>query len=338
MSAPVSTGAARRLSARALLPEVFALAFLLLGCTASAPYGGARSQVTAPTRSAAASPAPAPTVAPVADTSCGDPTASLRPQGPPPVAGAAPAGSFMRTIAGRGRLVVGVPRDTLLFGYPNSGTGQLEGFEVDVARQVARALFGDENRVELRPITAAQRVAVLQDGSVDLVARMLAMTCGDRRQIDFSTVYYASGQRVLVSRTSTAQGLQDLGGKRVCVAGGSPSADTISRAAGHPVPVLVRDQADCLVLLEMGQADAVTSEEPLLLGLAAQDQSVKVVGPKLTSEPHGLGVSQAHPEFTRYVNAVLERMRTDGTWTAAYNRWLARVAGPGAPPPATYRD
>ena len=143
---------------------------------------------------------------------------------------------------------------------------------------------------------------------------------------------------MLVARTSTAQGLQDLGGKRVCAASGSPAADTVSRAAGHPIPVAAGDSADCLVLLEMGRADGVTCEEPVLLGLAAQDQSVKVVGSRLTSDLYGLGVSPAHPEFVRYVNAVLERMRVDGTWSAAYNRWLARVGGPASPPAATYRD
>src|SRR6266700_3618221 len=330
MSTPATAGAAWP------TPGLLALAVLLLGCTASAPYGSARN-AAAPPPATALSPSAAPTAAGVAaDGTCGDPTASLRPQGPLPAAGTFPASSYMRTIHDRGRLIVGVPKDVLLFGSVNPGTRQLEGFDIDIARQVARVLFGDENRIELRPITAAERVPVLLDGSVDLVARLFAITCADRKLVDFSTVYYASGQRVLVARNSTAQGLQDLGGKPVCAALGSPSIATLSRAASHPIPVGVRDQADCLVLLEMGKVDGVTYEESLLLGLAAQDQAVKVVGPRLTSEPYGLGISQAHPEFVRYVNAVLERMRTDGTWMAAYNRWLARMGGPATPPPAAY--
>ena len=134
------------------------------------------------------------------------------------------------------------------------------------------------------------------------------------------------------------QGIQDLGGKRVCAPAGTLSFATVAKAAGHPIPVGVADQADCLALLQMGEVDGVSSDEALLLGFAAQDQSVKVVGPKLNSMPYGLGVSQAHPEFVRYLNAVLERMRTDGTWTAAYNRSVARLGGPATPPVPAYRD
>src|SRR5205814_10428258 len=100
---------------------------------------------------------------------------------------------FMRAIHDRGRLVVGVAQDTFLFGYPNPDTKQLVGFDVDVARQVARALFGDENRIELRPITAAQRAPALHDASVDLVARLSGSACADRRLVHFSTAYYPSG-------------------------------------------------------------------------------------------------------------------------------------------------
>src|SRR5207247_3010780 len=129
---------------------------------------------------------------------------------------ALPPGPCRRATFDRGRLVVGVPRDALLFGYPNPNTGQLEGFDVDLAKQVGRAIFGADNHVDLRPLVPAQRVAALRDGSVDLVADMLTMTCDAWRQIDLSAAYYTSGQRVLVTKTSTVQGIQDLGGKRVC--------------------------------------------------------------------------------------------------------------------------
>jgi len=65
---------------------------------------------------------------------------------------------------------------------------------------------------------------------------------------------------------------------------------------------------------------------------------MKVVGPKFTDEPYGIGMALTHPDLVRFVNAVLERMRTDGTWTTNYNRWLAPYAPGATPPPATYRD
>lgn len=310
-----------------------AAVLLLAACGAEAPAAQPSLAGGTPPAATAATAATAPP-----DTGCGDPAASLRPPGATPAPGAFPAASFMRTVQARGRLVVGVPADTLLFGHRNPTTKQLEGFDVDVARHVARVMFGADDHVELRPLAPAERIPAVRDGTVDLVADMLTMTCAAWRQVDLSTAYYLSGQRVLVGRSSPAQGIQDLGGRRVCAPAGTPAYAVVARAPARPIPVGVTDAADCLALLQLGEVDGVSSDEALLLGFAAEDRSVRVVGPRLTSEPYGLGVSQAHPEFVRYLNAVLERMRADGSWSAAYDRWLATPGGPAAPPRPLYRD
>jgi polar amino acid transport system substrate-binding protein len=313
-----------------------ALSVLLVACGAA--ERSAEPSPIAATPRASAPPAPTAAASAALDQGCGDPTASLRPQGPLPSPANLPGGSFMKAISERGRLIVGVPGDTPLFGYLNPSSKQIEGFDVDVGKQIARALFGDENRVDLRPMTPALGIPAIQNGTVDLVVGSLSMNCARWKQINFSTVYYSSGQRVLVSKSSTVQGLQDLTDKRVCAPAGTTFLDTVAHAASHPIAVAVTNQSDCLALLQLGQVDAVSVDESVLFGFAAQDLSVKVVGPRLSTEPYGAGVSQAHPEFVRYVNAVLERMRTDGTWTSMYNRWLGRFGPAPAPPPATYRD
>ncbi|TMC13418.1 MAG: glutamate ABC transporter substrate-binding protein [Chloroflexi bacterium] len=288
---------------------------------------------------AAPSPSPSTPAAAAPDTSCGDPTASLRPQGPPPAPGALPAGSFMQAIYQRGRLVAGVSRDTLLFGSVNPTTDRIEGFDIDILRQVAKALFGDPDRIEFRVITPAQRIPALQAGTVDIVGRTFTVNCVRWRQIDFSSVYYVSGQRVLVPRGSPISGPGDLGGKRICVPAGTTALDGLSsRASRKPIPVVVADQTDCLVLLELGTVDAAVNDESVLLGLAVQDPSMVVVGPRFTVEPYGLGIAQSHPDFVRFVNAVLEQMRSDGAWSAIYNHWLSRIGPDAGPPPARYRD
>jgi len=251
-----------------------------------------------------------------------------------------PAGTFMRTIQDRGKLVAGVSQDILLFGYQNPISNQLEGFDIDMIKQVAKAIFGDENHIEYRAITNAQRIPLLQYNTVDIVALTMTINCERWKQINFSTVYYDAGQRVLVPKSSGAQSMQDLGGKKVCAAAGTTSIDNIKAAPSHPVPVSVAEFTDCLVLMQQGQVDAISTDDTILLGLAAQDPTLQVLGPKFTDEPYGLGINQSHPEFVRFVNAVLEKMRTDGTWAGIYNRWLGRVGGGGtpSPPPAKYKD
>jgi polar amino acid transport system substrate-binding protein len=251
-----------------------------------------------------------------------------------------PQGSYMRTIQERGKLVAGVSQDILLFGYQNPIDNQLEGFDIDMVKQVSKAIFGDENHVEYRAITNAQRIPLVQNGSVDMVALTMTINCERWQQVDFSSVYYDAGQRVLVPRNSHVQSLQDLGGKKVCAAAGTTSIDNITHAPNHPVPIAVSEFTDCMVLLQQGQVDAISTDDTILLGLAAQDPSLEVVGSKFTAEPYGMAIGQSHPEFVRFVNAVLERMRQDGTWATLYSRWLGRVSGgqPPNPPGAKYKD
>jgi polar amino acid transport system substrate-binding protein len=289
---------------------------------------------------AAATPSPSPGAHGTAAASpgCGDPTASLRPQGVLPKPGSFPDGSFMKSVHDRGKLVAGVSQDRLLFGYLNPISNQLEGFDIDMVKQVARAIFGDESRVEYRAITAAQRIPLLQSGAVDMVALTMTMNCDRWKQIDFSTVYYLAGQRVLTSRNTQIRSLQDLGGKRVCAAAGATSIDNLTRALSHPVPVSLPEITDCLVQLQRGQVDAISTDDTILVGLAAQDPSLQIVGPRFTDEPYGLGISQAHPEFVRFVNSMLEQMRADGSWEASYSRWLERLGPVPSPPAANYKD
>lgn len=319
-----------------LAPLALAVNALLASC--SAPVQPATPPPTAVAPTASPSPSPSASVASTPDPGCGDPTASLRPQGSLPAPGSFPPGSYMKSIYDRGSMVAGVSRDTLLFGSVNPSTGQIEGFDIDILRQVARAIFGDESRIEFRVITPAQRIPALQDGSVDVVGRTFTVNCARWRQIDFSSVYYASGQRLLVPRGSPIRSLQDVAGKRVCAPAGTTAIDNLTHVPGHPIPVAAADQTDCLVMLELGEVDAAANDESVLLSLAAQDPSMVVVGPKFTSEPYGLGIAQSHPEFVRFVNAVLERVRGDGTWSSIYNRWLGRFGPNPGPPAARYRD
>jgi polar amino acid transport system substrate-binding protein len=244
----------------------------------------------------------------------------------------------MKRIYDRGKLVAGVSQDRMLLGYLNPINNQLEGFDIDIVKQVARAIFGDESRVEYRAITSAQRIPLLQSGTIDIVALTMTINCDRGKQIAFSSVYYMAGQRVLTRGNTQVSSLQDLGGKKVCAAGGTTSIENITRAPSHPVPVSVPEVTDCLVQLQLGQVDAISTDDTILVGLAAQDPSVQIVGPRFTNEPYGLGISQAHPEFVRFVNAVLERMRVDGSWEATYDRWLGRLGAAPPPPAATYKD
>lgn len=263
--------------------------------------------------------------------------ASLRPQGPLPAPGQMPAGSTMARIAQRGDLVVGILEDTYPFAYRDPSL-RPEGFDIDLARDIAGAIFGDPERVVFRPTPEVNRFEVVRSGQADLVIATATITCQRREQMDFSTVYFEAGQRVLVNRGSAVTGLADLGGKRVCAARGTTSLDTILAAPSRPVPVGADTETDCLMMLQLGQVDAASTDDTLLAGMAAQDPRTEIVGPRLTEEPYGVAVNKDTPDLERFVNAVLERRAGDGRWQASYERWLRPLGPPPPPPSPQYQD
>jgi polar amino acid transport system substrate-binding protein len=260
-----------------------------------------------------------------------DPTASLRPAGPPQVT----PGSFMARIGARGFLIAGVDQNSYHFGYRNPLTGTIEGFDIDMVHAVATAIFGNPDKVEYKAISDAQRIPDIQSGAVDIVAHTMTINCARLQQADFSTVYYDAGQRVLVEAGSAVRAIGDLGRQKVCATTGSTSIANIAAAPSHPVPVPVPYWTDCLVLLQQGQVAAISTDDSILAGLAAQDPWTRIVGPLFSNEPYGLAISKQHPDFVRFVNAVLERLRSNGQWAASYAHWVGTPVP--APPPAKYR-
>ena len=204
------------------------------------------------------------------DTSC-DPTASLAPPAAMPTPGQMPAGSFMAQIQARGYLNVGVDQNTYLWGYRDPATGQLTGFDIDMLDQVAEAIFGPSypDHIHYTIVPNADRVQEVQQGKVDIVAETMTINCAREKDVDFSTVYYEAGQEILVPNNSTITGPQDLGGKRVCAANGSTSLQNLV-APDMPKHIQlwgVNNKTDCLVMLQQGQVDAISTDDAILLGL-----------------------------------------------------------------------
>jgi polar amino acid transport system substrate-binding protein len=267
-----------------------------------------------------------------------DPRASLRPPASMPKPGAMPGGSTMAEIAQNGRLVVGIDQNAYLFGFRDPGTGELVGFEIDFAREIARAIFGDPTKVQFRAITTAERIPMLQEKKVDLVIRTMSMTCERWQQVSFSSEYIPSRQRLLVRRADGIKDFPDLAGKKVCATRGSTSIVTIAAQPHNLIPVSTDSTLDCLVLLQQGQVDAVSTIDILLAGLAAQDPTTVVTGQPASDEPAGIGIPKDHQDMTRFVNGVLEKMRADGTWTRIYDKWLKERLGPANPPAPVYQN
>ena len=266
-----------------------------------------------------------------------DPRASYRPDGPLPPAGQMPPGT-MKTIQDRGKLIAGVDQNTFLFGFRNPTTGQLEGFDIDMAHEIAEAIFGDRNKVQFKVLTSSARIPALKNGDVDVVVRTMTANCARWKDINFSVTYYLAGQRLLVEKTSDVTTLDQLGGKKVCAAKGSTSITTIAKHPAKLVPVQVDNWSDCLIMLQQGQVAAVSTDDTILAGMVAQDPNVKMVGARFTDEPYGIGIPKNNVDMVKFVNGVIAKTIADGDWQKSYNHWLGDTGEPGTPPTPAYLD
>ena len=236
-------------------------------------------------------------------------------------------------IIHRGRLVVGLDQGSNLFSFRDPITGQLSGFDVDLAREISRDIFGEPNQVEFRSLTSATRIESLHTRQVDVVIKSMSITCSRGEQVRFSAPYYQAYQRVLTVRGSGISTLSDLEGRRVCVAAGTTSQARLWERVKRVTVLSVNTWADCLVAIQQGQVDAITTDDAILVGITAQDPYLEIVGPQVSTEPYGVGIAASTPDddtdgLVRQVNRTLERIRRDGTWDRMYRRWLSDL-GPG---------
>lgn len=266
--------------------------------------------------------------APRGDLPYGDPTRACErdefgslPPSRLPRPGAMPAGTFMRDIQNR-KLVVGVDQNTLRLGYFDPAKRGMRGFDIDLAREVARAIFGGnpDDHISFKAVTTSQRAAAIVKHEVDIVASAYTVTCKRRTRMHFSDVYHVARQRLLVATGSTVRNLEDLHGRKVCATKNSTSWDRLERTGVVRYPVSLR--VDCLVALEQAKVDAITSDDAILLGLQDQNPQTKIVGPSLRCERYGLAINLEHPEFVRFVNGVLARLRERKRLQALRTTWL----------------
>ncbi|WP_432133061.1 MULTISPECIES: glutamate ABC transporter substrate-binding protein [unclassified Streptomyces] len=246
----------------------------------------------------------------------------------------------------RRKLVVGVDQNSYRWGYrdTNNADAGLEGFDIDLVHRIAQDILGDPDAVQFKAIPTNQRVPAIQEGRVDMVVRTMTITCGRLEEVAFSAPYFKTGQQVLAAKSSPITGYDgSLAGKRICTAAGSTAYAKLEgdlKAGRLPsdtdISLTVPNQLDCLVRLQLGEADAVVTDGALAASQAAQDPRVELKGAPFTTEYYGVAMKKDADDLVRRVNQTLVRYRANG-WQTSYDTWLSATLGKdasGSQPPA----
>ncbi|MCA0294380.1 MAG: glutamate ABC transporter substrate-binding protein [Actinobacteria bacterium] len=217
-----------------------------------------------------------------------------------------------------GKVIIGIK-----FDQPGLGLkvgDNYEGFDVEVARYVAKDLGYTE--VEFKESPSAQRETLLQSDQVKMIFATYSITDDRKKKVSFAGPYFIAGQDLLVSASNTdITGPETLNGKKLCSVVGSTSAKKIKDTIANQVQLQEYDTySKCVEALASGSIDAVTTDNVILAGFAAQSQysgKLKVVGKPFSTERYGVGIKQGDTKLCTAINAALEKMVADGSWKKA---------------------
>jgi glutamate transport system substrate-binding protein len=213
----------------------------------------------------------------------------------------------------------------------------MSGFDVDVAKYLAKELGYPEDKIEWKESPSGQRENLIQNGQVKYIVATYSITDARKQKVDFAGPYLVTGQSLLVrSDNNDITGAESLqNNKKLCSVSGSTPAQRIK----DKYPGVQLQQYDtysaCVEALKNGAIDAVTTDEVILAGYAAQSPGAfKIVGKPFSEERYGIGLKKGDKELCTKISDAVKKMEADGSWKAAFDKNLGPAGITAPAPPA----
>ena len=225
-------------------------------------------------------------------------------------------------IKKRGKLIVGVRSDTRPFGYRNVN-GKLQGFDIDLAKVIAKHIFTNENAVVFVPVTASNRISMLNSGKVDMLIATMSITDQRRLVVDFSEPYYMAGQAILVRRRNSVSSIKQLNGKKIIIVYGSTGEMSVRMNAPEAIVRGYKNYDLAYKALKSGEADAMIADDTILYNLALDDPSVRILDKRFSHEPYAIAFRKGEEsaQLKETVNFTLNLMSHSGKLRELKSKW-----------------
>lgn len=224
-----------------------------------------------------------------------------------------PLTNDLNNIIKRDKLIVGVKTDTYPFGYMDK-KGHFAGYDAALSRLIARGILGSDKKVKFVPVTASDRMMKLYSGDIDMIVATMSITSKRQEILDFSNPYYTAGQAVLVKKESKIKTLRDLNGKRAIIVFGSTSERSLRAAVPNVGIRGYKTYTEAFKALKNGKADAIVSDDTILLGLVLKDSSVELLPKRYSKEPYAVAFRKGSEskDLIKAVNNVIDLETRNG--------------------------
>jgi polar amino acid transport system substrate-binding protein len=239
--------------------------------------------------------------------------------------GAARADDTLEEVKKKGVLVAGVKDSLPPFSSMDHGTKKFHGYDIDFVNYIAKKLGV---KVEYKVVSSANRVQMVMDGRIDILAATMTKTPERAQQIDFSYTYFLTGQKFLTKK-GTVKTLKDLEGKKIATAKGSASEQSVATAVPSATILSLDDYPQGILALQQGKVTAVTTDESILagqLGLLERKRATsgkyEIPDIQIAMEPYGLGMRKGNDRFVKFVNDTLLEMEKNGEAKKIFLRWF----------------
>jgi len=252
-------------------------------------------------------------------------------------------GSTMAMIQKRGKLIVGIRSDAAPFSSKNPSTGSFVGFDVEIAKRIAVAIFGSqiEGKVDFIELDSRDRERALQQSKVDIAMGRYEITVARKRFVDFAGPYYVAHQEVVArqSETDPITNLLDLNRFRVCTVRASTDVDALKAQAPTTDASMVQDSVTlCATQMQSGAVAAIAADHVDLLSVERQfrnTQAYAVVSPMYDPQPYGIGVPKDETDMRKFLNDTLEKKVSD-KWADLYAQTIGSDGRDEQPPVDRY--